>query len=98
MSMIQRSQTNHLTDTPDIPGVVDNIGTLQETAAKPTPDDIVNDSEDVVKPASIDNDNSRMGDGITPSSSQPAFIQRSVVMHTHPLRIVRACFFLGPVF
>ena len=45
------------------------IGTLQESAAEPTPDDIVNDSEDVVKPASIDNDNGRIGDVITWSSS-----------------------------
>jgi hypothetical protein len=45
--------TDNSPDTPDIPGVVDNIGTLQESAAEPTPDDIVNDSEDFVKPASM---------------------------------------------
>ncbi len=61
--------TDKSPDTPDIPGVVDNVGTLQESVAKPTPDDIMNDSEDVVKPASIDNDNGRIGDVITSSSS-----------------------------
>jgi hypothetical protein len=61
--------TDKSPDTPDIPGVVENIGTLQESAAEPTPDDIVNDSEDVVKPASIDNDNGRIGDVIASSSS-----------------------------
>jgi len=61
--------TDKSPDTPDVHGVIDNTPTLHESAAEPTSDDIVHDSEDVVKPASIDNDNSRIGDVITSSSS-----------------------------
>ena len=73
--------TDKSPDTPDIPGVVDNIITLRESASEPTPDDIVNDSEYDVCPASIDSDYGRIGDVITSSSSSayggPALMDQS---------------------
>jgi hypothetical protein len=61
--------------------VVDNIITLRESASEPTPDDIVNDSEYDVCPASIDINYGRIGDVITSSSSSayggPALMDQS---------------------
>jgi hypothetical protein len=75
------NQAKQITGHSRFPGVVDNIITLRESASEPTPDDIVNDSEYDVCPASIDSDYGRIGDVITSSSSSayegPALMDQS---------------------